>query len=199
MSEFKPSDSFSELMDGLDRNDQDAAKRLYERYITSVIRLASRSLDPRLGAKVDAESLAHSVMESFFMGHQNKEIEVDNWAALYGFLAKVTIRKALNRNRLHHQKKRNDRVDEFGNQRSAPVSLSEHLAANPEAGPAELAEIHDLINVAKGRLEGDHRSIIEAFLKTGSKEDTADETGFSTRTVERVLDKFKRIIVELGV
>lgn len=197
MPDFNPSDSFTELMDGLDRNDQDSAKRLYERYIASVIRLASRSLDQRLGAKVDAESLAHSVMESFFVGRQNQEIEVDNWAALYGFLAKVTIRKALNRNRLHHQKKRNDRVDAFGNQRSAPVSLSEHLTANPEAGPAELAEIHDLINVAKDRLEGDHRKIIEVFLKNGSKDDTADETGFSTRTVERVLEKFRRIIAEL--
>jgi hypothetical protein len=75
--------------------------------------------------------------------------------------------------------------------------LEEHLAANPEAGPAEIAEINDLIEVAKGRLDGDHRKIIEAFLKNGSKEDTAEQTDFSTRTVERVLEKFKRIIAEL--
>ncbi len=197
MSTLDPNDSFHELIAGLNRNDQEAAKRLYERYITSVIRLASRNLDPRLGARVDAESLAHSVMESFFDGHQNREIEVDSWAALYGFLSKVTIRKALNRNRLHHQKKRNDRVDAQGNKRGAPVSLEEHLAANPEAGPAEIAEINDLIEVAKGRLDGDHRKIIEVFLQNGSKEDTAEQTEFSTRTVERVLEKFKRIISEL--
>ena len=197
MTTSDPSDSFTAMMEGLNRQDQGAAKVLYERYIGSVVRLASKKLDPRLGAKVDPESVAHSVMESFFDGHINREFVIDNWQALFGFLAKVTIRKALNRNRLHHQKKRNDRMDAEGNARSPAVTLEEHLAACPQAGPAEEAEINDMIEVALNQFKGDHRRIIELYLGHQSKEKAAEETGYATRTVERVIEKFREAIVRL--
>jgi hypothetical protein len=197
MTSDASSESFSAMMEGLDRQDQGAAKVLYERYIRSVVSLASKKLDPRLGAKVDPESVAHSVMESFFEGHLNREFVIDNWQALFGFLAKVTIRKALNRNRLHNQKKRNDRVDAAGHECSPAVSLEEYLVACPQAGPAEEAEINDLIEVALNQFKGDQRRIIEIYLSNQSKEIAAEETGFSTRTVERLIEKFRDAIIRL--
>jgi len=190
MTSDASSESFSAMMEGLDRQDQGAAKVLYERYIRSVVSLASKKLDPRLGAKVDPESVAHSVMESFFEGHLNREFLIDNWQALFGFLAKVTIRKALNRNRLHNQKKRNDRVDAAGHECSPAVSLEEYLVACPQAGPAEEAEINDLIEVALNQFKGDQRRIIEIYLSNQSKEIAAEEQVFPPEPLSVCLKSF---------
>jgi hypothetical protein len=75
--------------------------------------------------------------------------------------------------------------------------LEEHLTACPQAGPAEEAEINDMIEVALNQFKGDHRRIIELYLGHQSKEKAAEETGYATRTVERVIEKFREAIVRL--
>jgi hypothetical protein len=106
MESQNPPSSFVKLMNSLGNHDEEAATIFYTKYIGKLIKLASQKLDPRLGARVDPETVAHTVIKLFFDKFQKKEIEFENWEALYGYLAKVTIRKALNRNRLHWQLKR---------------------------------------------------------------------------------------------
>ena len=98
--------SFARLVKSLENHDESAAAFIYTKYIGRLIKLASQKLDPRLDARVYPETVAHTVIKLFFDKFQKKEIEFENWEALYGYLAKVTIRKALNRNRLHWQLKR---------------------------------------------------------------------------------------------
>jgi DNA-directed RNA polymerase specialized sigma24 family protein len=194
-----PNDSFLELMGGLNRGDQEAARLLYERYSHRLVTLASQRLDKRLGAKVDPESVMQSVMQSFFDGQNNDEYVIDSWAALYGLLSKVTVRKALNRNRLHRQRKRNDRLDAEGNERPAPVTFEDFQAACSEPGPDQLVELRDLIEVGLKKLTEIDRKIIESFLASGSSEETAIQFGVSTRTVQRVVKLFREQMEELGL
>jgi hypothetical protein len=156
-------------------------------------------LDKRLGAKVDPESVMQSVMQSFFDGQAKEEYVIDSWAALYGLLSKVTVRKALNRNRLHRQRKRNDRLDAQGNERPAPVAFEDFQAACREPGPAQLAELRDLIESGLGKLNPTDRKIIESFLDTGSSEETALLFGVSTRTVQRVVKMFREYLEGMGL
>ena len=195
----QPNDSFINLMGGLNQGDQDAARQVYERYSHRLVALASQRLDKRLGAKVDPESVMQSVMQSFFDGQAKDEYVIDSWAALYGLLSKVTVRKALNRNRLHRQRKRNDRLDAQGNERPAPVAFEDIQAACREPGPAQLAELHDLIESGLGKLNPTDRKIIESFLDTGSSEETALLFGVSTRTVQRVVKMFREYLEGMGL
>jgi RNA polymerase sigma factor (sigma-70 family) len=195
----QPNDSFINLMGGLNQGDQDAARQVYERYSQRLVALASQRLDKRLGAKVDPESVMQSVMQSFFDGQAKDEYVIDSWAALYGLLSKVTVRTALNRNRLHRQRKRNDRLDAQGNERPAPVAFEDFQAACREPGPAQLAELRDLIESGLGKLNPTDRKIIESFLDTGSSEETALLFGVSTRTVQRVVKMFREYLEGMGL
>ena len=195
----QPNDSFINLMGGLNQGDQDAARQVYERYSQRLVALASQRLDKRLGAKVDPESVMQSVMQSFFDGQAKDEYVIDSWVALYGLLSKVTVRKALNRNRLHRQRKRNDRLDAQGNERPAPVAFEDFQAACREPGPAQLAELRDLIESGLGKLNPTDRKIIESFLDTGSSEETALLFGVSTRTVQRVVKMFREYLEGMGL
>jgi RNA polymerase sigma factor (sigma-70 family) len=195
----QPNDSFINLMGGLNQGDQDAARQVYERYSQRLVALASQRLDKRLGAKVDPESVMQSVMQSFFDGQAKEEYVIDSWAALYGLLSKVTVRKALNRNRLHRQRKRNERLDAQGNERPAPVAFEDFQAACREPGPAQLAELRDLIESGLGKLNPTDRKIIESFLDTGSSEETALQFGVSTRTVQRVVKMFREYLEGMGL
>ena len=195
----QPNDSFINLMGGLNQGDQDAARQVYERYSQRLVALASQRLDKRLGAKVDPESVMQSVMQSFFDGQAKDEYVIDSWVALYGLLSKVTVRKALNRNRLHRQRKRNERLDAQGNERPAPVAFEDFQAACREPGPAQLAELRDLIESGLGKLNPTDRKIIESFLDTGSSEETALLFGVSTRTVQRVVKMFREYLEGMGL
>jgi RNA polymerase sigma factor (sigma-70 family) len=195
----QPNDSFINLMGGLNQGDQDAARQVYERYSQRLVALASQRLDKRLGAKVDPESVMQSVMQSFFDGQAKEEYVIDSWAALYGLLSKVTVRKALNRNRLHRQRKRNERLDAQGNERPAPVAFEDFQAACREPGPAQLAELRDLIESGLGKLNPTERKIIESFLDTGSSEEAALLFGVSTRTVQRVVKMFREYLEGMGL
>ena len=194
-----PNDSFLELMNGLERGDQDAARRIYETYSHRLVALAGQRLDKRLGARVDPESIMQSAMKSFFDGYAKEEFLIDSWAALYGFLSKVTVRKALNRNRLHRQKKRNDRLDAQGNERPAPVTYEEFQTACREPGPADIAELKDLIDTALNRLGETDRKVVESFLESGSTEQTAILFIISTRSVQRVIKIFRESLEALSL
>ncbi len=195
-SPSQPSDSFMEVMAGLNKKDEGAARVIYMRYISSVVRLAQKKLDPSLGARVDPESVAQSVMASFFEGHGKRKYVINGWPALYGFLAKVTYRKALNRNRLQNQLKRNDRLDPQGVERPPAVSIEEYQAVCKDPGPAEEAEMNDLVESVLQNFKPDHRKLLEIFLQHKSKEQTALATGYTIRTVERVTEEFCDRILE---
>ncbi len=77
-----PTDSFLEVMAGLDQKDEGAAREVYSRYIGRVVHLARKKLDPSLGARVDPESVAQSVMASFFAGRDKRKYVIDGWPAL---------------------------------------------------------------------------------------------------------------------
>ena len=192
-----PTDSFLAVMEGLDRREEEAARLIYQRYIGSIVRLARKKLDPSLGARVNADSVAQEVMASFFSGRGRKKYIIDGWPALYGFLARITHRKALNRNRYHHQMKRDDRLDPQGNERPRAVSMEDYQAASREPGPAEEAEINDLVESVLNNFKPSHREILEYFLRHQSKDQAVIASGYSTRTVERVIEEFRDRILGL--
>ena len=190
--------SFARLVKSLENHDESAAAFIYTKYIGRLIKLASQKLDPRLGARVDPETVAHTVIKLFFDKVQKKEIEFENWEALYGYLAKVTIRKALNRNRLHWQLKRGGGAANLQSNSSDQFKLEEIFADNAEPDPAEVAEINDTIKKAMEKLKHNHRVLVEDFLRNNSQEKTAEIHGVALRTVQRAVTEFREEIQRLS-
>ena len=198
MESQNPPSSFVKLMNSLGNRDEEAATIFYTRYIGKLIKLASQKLDPRLGARVDPETVAHTVIKLFFDKFQKKEIEFENWEALYGYLAKVTVRKALNRNRLHWQLKRGGGAANLQSNSSDQFKLEEIFADNAEPDPAEVAEINDTIKKAMEKLKPNHRVLVEDFLRNNSQEKTAEVHGVALRTVQRAVTEFREEIQRLS-
>ena len=134
----------------------------------------------------------------FFDKFQKKEIEFENWEALYGYLAKVTIRKALNRNRLHWQLKRGGGAANLQSNNSDQFKLEDIFADNAEPDPAEVAEINDTIEKAMEKLKPNHRVLVEDFLRHNSMEKTAKVHGVALRTVQRAVTEFREEIQRLS-
>ena len=193
----QPSDSFLMVMRDLGVGSEEAAKNIYNRYLDSVLRLAKRKLAPSLVAKVSPETIAQTAMFALLNGLSDGKYEVKNWASLYGLLARITIRKALNRNRFHHQKIRDDRKGPNGVDRPAPVSVGDYQPASMALGPAEEAEMNELVEHVLSQTDPDHRRILEIFLQDKSKDQTVIESGYSTRTVERILKEFRERLESL--
>ena len=98
--------SFDRIMHSLEQGSEDAATLVYRRFADQLARLAHQHIDNRLANRIDPESVAISVFESFFEQFNQGVLEFSNWNMVYGLLSIITIRKCLNRNRFLTRQKR---------------------------------------------------------------------------------------------
>lgn len=176
------SSSLEAVLAGLSAGDQDAARRLHERYVQALIRLAARRLGRDLGPRADPESVAQSVFLSFFLRQRRGDYQLYSWPMVYGLLAHITFRKCLNRIRHHRQEKRDP----------GPVQpLEDWTAAARDPGPDEEAMVADLLNRALADCDDDERAMIDGVLAGESAAKVAERVGLSTRTVQRTVEEFR--------
>lgn len=184
-----PDSSFAEIVAGLIGGDQEAARRLYVRFVDDLVRLAGRRLRYQLGSRADPESVAHSAFESFFRGVAGGRVEVRNWGMVYGLLAHITFRKCLKR------KRHESRVRRAGE--AASVSLGDWEAAAAQTGPDEEAMLADLLETALAQFDPDERAVIDSLMQGATPEEVAGRVRLSSRTVYRVRDRFRESLEQL--
>lgn len=187
---FMPSHdtSFEAILSALDAGDQQAAKAIYERFIDRLVALAARKLDRRLGARVDPESVAQSVFESFFERRGRGEYVLQNWGMVFGLLSHIAFRKCLNRNRDQRRRRRDA---------GAVVTFEDWHAASRGPGPDDEAAMAELLDIAMADLDADERAMVEAYLGGLGPEAVARGVGLSTRTVQRTLERFRKRLAAL--
>jgi RNA polymerase sigma-70 factor (ECF subfamily) len=183
-----PDASFAECLARLSDGDQGAAREIYEKFVGQLVALAARKLDPRLGAKADPETVAHSALESFFVRHRAGTVEVHNWGMVFGLLAHITVCKALNRNRFHRQQRRDE---------TAAVGIEDWQAVAGGPSPADEAAVAELLDTALKGFGPEERAVLDAYLGGEAATEVANRVGLSTRTVQRILERFRRRLLEL--
>lgn len=182
------SGSFDQIFTGLEAGQQEAAGKIYYRFIDALVRLAATKLDPKLGAKADPESVAQSVFQSFFARQNGDEFSLHNWGQVYGLLTHITLRKCLNRNRDLRRQKR----DETGH-----VTFEDWQKASSGPGPEDEVMVKELLNKALASFDDDHRRMITLFMEGSSIDKVAQEVGFSSRMVQRVVKQFREKLFQL--
>lgn len=188
MSPSVASPSFDHIFEGLEAGQQEAAGRIYYRFVDALIRLATCKLDPRLGAKADPESVAQSVFQSFFARQNRDEFSLHNWGQVYGLLTHITLRKCLNRNRDLRRQKRNE---------TGHVTFEDWQKASAGPGPEDEAAVNELLNKALASFDNDHRRMISLYMEGNNIDQVAQEVGFSTRMVQRVIKQFREKLFQL--
>ena len=169
--------------------DQDAAKKLWDRYGPELIELSRRRFSRVLGALDDEEDLVQSVFKALWTGATDGRLEaVQGREHLWWLLLKITRRKALNRHAYNTRQKRSHN----------PISLSGLPNDDGSLAPADriadadqpppdliliLAEQQDRL---MGMLRDDVlRSIAIWKLDGHTHEEIALKLGVTTRTVVR--------------
>jgi DNA-directed RNA polymerase specialized sigma24 family protein len=177
------SDSFQEMLARLRESDADAAREVFERFFTRVVSLARSNLDRRLAGKVDAESVAGSVLATFFRRSAGGEFSLSEWTELWRLLATITVRKCLNRARAFRNQ---------GRDVGREIGLEDVYLLDHEPSPEEEIIVRDLLEKLLRSCTADERAVIERSLQGQSVKEVVEATGLSERTVVRIRERFRR-------
>lgn len=180
--------SFDEVLAGLNAGDQEAARRIHERFVDGLIRIATQRLGRDLGPRADPESVAQSVFLSFFTRQRRGEYQLFSWAMVFGLLAHITFRKCLNRVRYHGQAKRDP---------GTLIAFEDWQAAAGGPSPADEAELAELLDASLAGFDEDERAMIDGYMRGESATQVAERVGLSTRSVQRAVEEFRERLMDL--
>jgi len=168
--------------------DDAAAAALYERYADRLLGLVRAQCSPDLSRRFDAEDIVQSVFRAFFHRARQGYYEVPPGEELWGLLLVLALNKIRSRAAFHRSPKRDVRVTRGGEgleheadpNRDDAMTILKLVVEETLAGLPEQCE-----KVVKLRMEGHEVAAI------------AQRTGRSKRTVERVLQEFRKRLTDL--
>jgi RNA polymerase sigma-70 factor (ECF subfamily) len=183
-------DSFAELMVGLDRGDEAAAAQVCSRYAGQMLELARRQLSDRLRRKIDPEDVIQSVFRSFFVRQREGCFDIENWENLWGILAVITMRKC-GRQIAHYQAERRDLRREVGLQKPVQPGDEPHFFAH-DPSPSEALVLIELVEGLMQNLTPPDREILTLYLQGQTTAEISEHVGRTMRTVRRTLERVKK-------
>jgi RNA polymerase sigma-70 factor (ECF subfamily) len=192
---MSPDPTFAALMDRLRRGDQDAARRIFQRFAGRLIALARQHLDARIRQKVDAEDVLQSVWKSFFRRHAEGQFDLDNWDSLWSLLTVITLCKCGYQTR--HFRTASRDVQREKAQAAEDDSSASWEAIAREPTPAEAAMLTETVEQLTRALDERDRQILELSLQGETVGQVSTQLRISERTVERVLERVRKRLERL--
>lgn len=155
--------------------DEEAARRLFERYYARLIELIRRQTGWRLKEVEGSTDIAQSVMRSFFGRAREDQVRFGPEDSLWPLLVTITLNKIRNRAKFWQR----DRRD-----RSRQVTLAEHNdPLESEPSPQDAAMLTELIQQLLEPFPERRRKIIELLLEGHGVGEIAALAGTTERTV----------------
>jgi RNA polymerase sigma factor (sigma-70 family) len=193
--------SVTRLIEQLRSSDQsvrdDAARRVWERYMPALLELARHHLDRRLLHREDEEDVIQSMYASFCLRQQRGCFELTGRDDLWKLLVTVTLRKARNTARRHRRQTRDYRRERTGGRHDGGDSSTEQWALElmdrSEPTPAEAATLSEELERRLCALDDPLlRRIAVRKLEGYTNKEIAHELDDCTeRTIERKLERIK--------
>lgn len=174
----------------------EAARRIWERYLPRLLTLARGRLDPRIRLRHDEEDVVQSMGRSFFRRVRRGDFDLADRDALWALLLTITLNKA-RKAADHHLAERRDarRVQALSRtERRRPGVVHEVCALEAHDPTPETAAI--LNEALEQRLrnlpEPDLRRIALMKLEGYTNHEIAEALGCSGRSVERKLNLIRK-------
>jgi RNA polymerase sigma-70 factor (ECF subfamily) len=172
------------------RGDQDGATQLYVRYAPRVRALVKAKSSADLAKRVDPEDIVQSVFRSFFRGVSQGNYNVPDGEELWKLFLVIALNKIRAEGNYHRAAKRDVRLTAGGD----ALDKSSHELRRDEF-PYAFLEI--VIDEALDRLPSPHKSMVELRIEGYEVAEIARKTERSRRTVERVLQDFRKNLQSL--
>ena len=178
-----------------------AASRLWEHFCLRLMRYARGRLNPKTRRVYDEEDAAISAFRSLCKGIEAQKFpDVSDRGNLWALLVVITGRKIMNRHRHENQACRDtsrtfsDSVFQTANSDDlSVVSTLPSREPTPEFA-AEVAEMSE--NLYSILPEPDLRQLVTLKLEGYTNEEAADQMKVTRRTVQRKLERIRRLWLE---
>jgi RNA polymerase sigma-70 factor (ECF subfamily) len=178
------------------RHDDEAARRIWERYVRRLLNLAQHDLERAVQARFGAEDVVQSAFRSY--SRRRADYDLADRDELWSLLVTITLNKVRNANRHHRRKKRDVRrtrsdgainglegldcaFDLMSDEAPTPaeaVALAEEL--EKRFHDLETTGDPDLLRTARLKLDGD------------SNREIAEALGLTERSIERKLGRIRK-------
>lgn len=194
------SPAITDYIDQLANGNQGAADELWQHIAWRLREFALQKLDPKTRRRYDEDDAANSAFDSLCRGLVEGRVAAENRDALWGLLAVITSRKISAQRRLLNRQKRgcgmvrgDSGFEEYGAAGINGVNCNER----PPDVQAEVSEsCTQLLNALPD--ETMKQIVLLKFqgVRNGA---VAEELNCTRRTVERKLERIRRIWVEAGL
>ena len=181
--------------------DHDAASRLWAYFCQRLMVFARSRMSPSTRRIYDEEDAAASAFRSLCRGIEAQRFpEVGDRGNLWALLVVITSRKIANQFRYEHQQRRNanQTLNESMLQPSddSCFNVLQSLPSH-EPTPAFAAEVADMSEYLMSHLpESDLKQLVLLKLEGHTNEDVAELMKITRRTVQRKLERIRRIWLE---
>ena len=182
-----------------DGNDQ-AAEQLWQHISTRLQEFARHKLDVKTRRGYDEHDAANSAFHSLCRGLTDGRIEAEDRDALWGMLAVITSRKISAQRRYLNRKKRGGGAvrGESGFAQFGDAGIN--AIGGNQTGPDVLTEVSESCTQLLDALPDETMKKIVLLKFEGAKnEEVATELTCTRRTIERKLERIRRIWVEAGL
>ena len=194
------SDAVTGWINQLADKNQQAAEQLWQHVAVRLQEFASQKLDVQTRRHYDEQDAANSAFHSLCHGLADGRLEARNRDALWGLLAVITSRKISAQQRhIHRQKRGSGAVrGESGFVDLGAAGIN--AVVGDQAPPDELAEVSESCAQLLNALTDDTMKRIVLLKFQGAKNsEIASELNCTERTIERKLERIRRIWIEAGL
>lgn len=184
-------------IDQLADGNKQAAEQLWQHVSMRLEEFARKKLDVQTRRNYDEHDAANSAFHSLCHGLADGRIEAENRDALWGLLAVITSRKiSAQRRHLNRQKRGGGAVSGESGFGEAGIGAS----VGSDQRPDVLAEVSESCAQLFDALPDESmRKIVLLKFQGATNSEVANEMKCTQRTIERKLERIRRIWVEAGL
>lgn len=184
----KAANSFRELIQQAQAGSPEAFHRIIEQYGGHVYRAVRRRMDRRVRSKFDSDDFVQAVWVSFF----EKRKQIGSFAKpeqLIGFLAQVAS------NKVTDECRRRLWAKQFDVRRERRINYPRQIAGRSPT-PSAIVMADEQKDLLAQDQRKTHLQILELRTLGATFEEIADKLGVAEKTIQRVLKRMSRRIVQ---
>lgn len=167
--------------------DEDAATAIYERYAEPLAHVVSQHIAKRFRARFEEDDVVNSLLGTFLRRARDGQFTVETEGDLWSLLVTIGLNKVRRRIRREQAEMRNPQREASLN---VPGGYEEAIfaAGTYQATPEDIAACEEILQLLSERLSPSERVIWHDRLDGHTYGAIALRTGFSEKTVQRVLN-----------
>jgi RNA polymerase sigma-70 factor (ECF subfamily) len=176
--------------------DEDAARKLFDRYAEQLVLLARKRISQRLASRIDPEDIVQSVFRTFFHRAKQGQFHLEDPEDVVKLLARITVHKTFRQIAFHKRAKR-DATAEAPHGDDAQDLLLKLVTGEPS--PEETAEFVDNLEHFFNRLGDEERRILEMRMEGYTNVEIANRMGITDRKIRRIMERVRALAEKDGI